>query len=162
MTSKNLFWAKWMENVRRRGWTFALCFVGLFIQMPVVTWIELSSEKSYLNSLIAQGAQGGALIDASRMRMQSLVARAADSEPGIPSWPAVSPCCSPFRVLFPLQQEENGSVHERAGIGSQTLCARMGDGIFAFAVCYLANLTAVLVRGLFVRGDDGRRAWPSP
>ena len=96
MTSKNLFWAKWMENVRRRGWTFALCFVGLFIQMPVVTWIELSSEKSYLNSLIAQGAQA-ALIDASRMRMQSLVARAA----GFGAWyPIVAGC---FAVLFAIQ-----------------------------------------------------------
>ena len=147
MTSKNLFWAKWMENVRRRGWTFALCFVGLFIQMPVVTWIELSSEKSYLNSLIAQGAQA-ALIDASRMRMQSLVARAA----GFGAWyPIVAGC---FAVLFAIQgfsflySRKKMDLYMSVPVSVPKRYALVwGDGIFAFAVCYLANLTLCWLGG---------------
>ena len=140
MTSKNLYWAKWMENVRRRGWTFALCFVGLFLQMPAVAWIGLSSEKSYLDSLIAQGADS-VLINDSRQRMQSIAATAAgfnDWYPVVAGLIAVLLAVHGFSFLYSRKKTD---LYFSVPVSAPKRYVLIwGNGIFSFAVCYLVNL----------------------
>lgn len=61
MISKKLYWAKWMENVKRRGWTFALCGVVMFLLYPVYNIISLSSMKNNLAELAANGLSAAEL-----------------------------------------------------------------------------------------------------
>lgn len=61
MTSKKLYWAKWMENVKRRGWTFALCGVVMFLLYPVYNIISLSSMKNNLAEMAANGQSAAEL-----------------------------------------------------------------------------------------------------
>lgn len=56
MTSKNLYWAKWKENTKRRAWTFVLCFGVLFLLYPVFNIIFLSGAKGEIAKMTADGA----------------------------------------------------------------------------------------------------------
>ncbi len=56
MTSKRLFWAKWKENTKRRGWTFLLGFVVLLFLMPISGLIELNSLHNAMGHALLSGA----------------------------------------------------------------------------------------------------------
>lgn len=147
MTSKNLFWAKWMENIRRRGWTFALCFVVLFFGMTAACLIGLSSESSYLNSLKAQGAQE-ILIAQSRERMQTFFLHAVSFGT---QFHAISGC---FAVLFAIQgfsflySRKKMDFYQSVPVSVPKRYALIwGNGILAYAVSYLINLILCWIGG---------------
>lgn len=49
MTSKISYWVKWKENVKRRNWTFVLCFISLLFAMPISAMIALNNTASVLS-----------------------------------------------------------------------------------------------------------------
>lgn len=54
MTSRSSYLAKWRENIRRRNWTFALCFTACFLTMPVACLIQLTNAKNRIERLSVQ------------------------------------------------------------------------------------------------------------
>ena len=72
MTSRNSYSAKWAENIRRRGWTFALCFTACFLTMPVACLIRMTNAQNRIDRLavLHQGTELTRLLLEDRAQMQ--------------------------------------------------------------------------------------------
>ena len=55
MTSKRSYWVKWLENTKRRGWTFVLCAAAMLMWGPLFLAIDLTgiSNSATLSALTA-------------------------------------------------------------------------------------------------------------
>jgi len=137
MTSKKLYLAKLMENVKRRNWTFLLCAVTMLLVFPVNIAIQLTSRQ---NSFTRQIAYGMTALEqeAWRMESQTFYLRMAGISEEIYLFSAM------FAVLFAVQGFS--WLYSRRKMDfymSMPVCSIkrylmiMGNGILVFGVIYL-------------------------
>ncbi|MDO4331108.1 MAG: DUF6449 domain-containing protein [Eubacteriales bacterium] len=140
MTSKSLYWAKWKENIKRRGWTFVLCFAAMFLLLPVWNLIELTSLQNAVDKAAGYGITGQELIE-QRLYMQSRFAENV----GFSEIFALAAAF--FAILFAVQgfsflyDRRKMDLYMSVPVsGPKRYVLIWGNGIVMFAVCYLPNL----------------------
>ena len=58
MILKKSYWAKWLENNRRRSWTFLLCLVMALFCGPLYLMVVLTGlQNNYANDSVYNAAQ---------------------------------------------------------------------------------------------------------
>ena len=58
MILKKSYWAKWLENNRRRSWTFLLCLVMALFCGPLYLMVVLTAlQNNYANDSVYNAAQ---------------------------------------------------------------------------------------------------------
>lgn len=141
MTSKSLYWAKWKENIKRRGWTFVLCFVGLFLFFPVVNIIVLNNMQRSLEEA-AQYYE---------MNAEELARYVTDMKEVLAGNLGFSVsfglCMALFAILFAVQgfsflySRRKMDLYMSVPVsGPKRFIMLWANGILMFFLCYLPNL----------------------
>lgn len=140
MMSKNLYWAKWMENAKRRAWTFVLCFVALFFTVPVGQMIFLNRMRSVIDEAVLNGTSTARIADMTE-RMRTIFAEGAGFSANF-VWIAAI-----FAVLFAVQgfsflyDKRKMDLYMSVPVsGPKRFWMIWGNGITVFGICYLINL----------------------
>lgn len=140
MMSKNLYWAKWKENGKRRGWTFVLCFAALFLLLPVYNLIELTSMRNAMHKADGYGLTA-AEIAQHRLYMQGTFAERV----GFSSVFVLAAAF--FAILYAIQgfsflyDRRKMDLYMSVPVsGPKRFVLIWGNGIVMFAICYLPNL----------------------
>lgn len=55
MTSRKLYWAKCLENVKRRSWTWVFTMAALFLYFPLANLISLANNSRRISNMIVNG-----------------------------------------------------------------------------------------------------------
>lgn len=140
MTSRSLYWVKWKENMKRRGWTFALCFVTLFLVLPVFNLIDLNSRKSDMEKSLQYGASAA---DAAIHfeNMQSVFTENVEYSE------IFAVCAAFFAILFAVQgfcflyDRRKLDLYMSVPVsGPKRFVMIWLNGIVMFGLCYLVNL----------------------
>lgn len=140
MTSKSLYWAKWKENIKRRGWTLALCFVSLFLFFPVVNIIQLNSMGNRMEEASSYGASAeelaGYFSEMQRVFAENL---------GISVTFGI--CMALFAVIFAVQgfsflySRRKMDLYMSVPVsGPKRFIMIWANGVLMFLFCYLPNL----------------------
>lgn len=140
MTSKNLYWAKWRENIKRRGWTLAFCFMALFLMLPVVNIIELNGSKSEMGRAAQSGASAATLEGYFEAMQQRFAQNVGFST-------VMTLCMALFAILFAvhgfsfLYSRQKMDLYMSVPVsGPKRYAMLWTNGILMFAFCYLPNL----------------------
>lgn len=140
MTSKNLYWAKWKENIKRRGWTFVLCFVAMFLLLPVVNIIELNSRQSSMEMARQSGA-------AAQDLERYFVLMQGQFAGNVGFSMSMTLCMALFAIIFAIQgfsflySRQKMDLYMSVPVsGPKRFIMIWANGILMFAICYLPNL----------------------
>lgn len=140
MTSKSLYWAKWKENVKRRGWTLILCMTALFLMLPAKTLMELNEGNQSLQERIAEG-MAAQEIEIYRQRLCSAFYRSVEFDSAFVLAMAF------FAVLFAVQgfsflyDKKKMDLYMSVPVsGPKRYVLIWANGILLFGGCYLLNL----------------------
>ncbi len=140
MTSKNLYWAKWKENTKRRAWTFVLCFGVLFLLYPVFNIIFLSDRKGEIAKMAADGASAAQLA-----LQQGYIKNEFASNIGFS--PLFVLAAALFAILFAVQgfsflySRQKMDLYMSVPVcGTKRFFLIWANGILVFGAAYLINL----------------------
>lgn len=147
MTSKNLYWAKWAENIKRRNWTVLLCMAGLFLMLPVGVTVSLTADKNRMAQMMANGVLPQ---DLEEMRERMLNGFAAWV--GFSEWFVL--VAGLFAVLFAVQgfsflySRRKMDLYRSVPVSTKKHYVLLwANGIIGFGSCYLINLLFALGAG---------------
>lgn len=140
MTSKNLYWAKWKENIKRRGWTLVICFVAMFLLLPVVNIIELNSRRSNLELAMQSGTNADELVRYLEVSQQQFAGNVGFS-------PLLTLGMALFAIIFAVQgfsflySRQKMDLYMSVPVsGPKRYIMIWANGILMFLLCYLPNL----------------------
>lgn len=140
MTSKNLFWAEWMENVKRRAWTFVLCFAALFLTVPMLRLISLSSMKNAVDNAVLNSVSPEQI---ERLQKNMRISFAS----GIGLSEVLVCIAALFAVLFAVQgfsflyDRRKMDLYMSVPVsGTKRFWLIWANGVAAFGACYFVNL----------------------
>lgn len=140
MTSKNLYWAKWKENGKRRGWTFALCLAVMFLLYPVYNIINLTSMEKELANLTANG---GSAFDIAAQ--ENYIRTSFASNIGFSRFFVIAAAF--FAILMAVQgfsflySRKKMDLYMSVPVsGPKRFALIWANGIIGFAAAYLVNL----------------------
>lgn len=142
MTSKKLYWAKWKENIRRRGWTFLFGFVVLLFLIPISGLIELNSLHNAMSHAMLSAADAERVAMCEEEMRQALAGRIGFSEMMVIYGLA-------FAVLFAVQgfsflfDQRKMDLYMSVPVsGQKRFLLIWANGIVMFAGSYLICLLA--------------------
>lgn len=140
MTSKNLYWAKWKENGKRRGWTFVLCFAALFFVLPVYNLIELTGMQNAINEMADYGLSEQEIAQQFLYMQGRFAERVGFSD-------IFALTAAFFAILYAVQgfsflyDRRKMDLYMSVPVsGPKRFVLIWGNGIVMFAICYLPNL----------------------
>lgn len=140
MMSKNLYWAKWMENIKRRAWTFVLCFAALFLAVPTMQLISLSSMQKAVDNAVLRGGTAETVARLENNMRASFASGIGFSEFFV--------CIMAlFAVLFAVQgfaflyDRRKMDLYMSVPVsGPKRFGMIWTNGVAAFGICYFINL----------------------
>lgn len=146
MTSKKLYLAKWLENCKRRSWTFLLCLVMTFLFLPVTAAINLTRNYSSIQEEIARGMSAADLMIWEQNQKNLFLRMCGFSEEVL-----VLSCV--FAVLFAVQgfswlySRKKTDLYMSVPVSNgKRYLMIMGNGIIVFGTAYLmAEICCILV-----------------
>lgn len=142
MTSKKLYWAKWKENIRRRGWTLLFCMVVLFFLIPVRSLVELNSLQNAMNHVLLSGADAAEVAEYFSGMRRAFLENTGFSE-------TMVLCGLVFAILFAVQgfsflyDQKKMDLYMSVPVsGPKRFWLIWANGAAMFAGSYLLNLVA--------------------
>lgn len=140
MMSKNLYWAKWKENIKRRGWSLVICFVALFLFFPVRNIIALNSGLKSAEEVL----QAGTAAEDMAKRLAWIQSDLAENI-GISG--EFTLCMALFAVIFAVQgfsflySRRKMDLYMSVPVsGPKRFVMIWANGMLMFVLCYLPNL----------------------
>lgn len=140
MTSKNLYWVKWKENIKRRGWTFVICLVSLFLFFPVTNTIQLNSMRNGMEEAARLGVTAEELAGYFQNMQQHFAESVGFSI-------AFGLCMALFAILFAVQgfsflySQRKMDLYMSVPVSApKRFIMLWANGVLMFAFCYLLNL----------------------
>lgn len=121
MILKKSYWAKWLENNRRRSWTFLLCLVMALFCGPLYLMVVLTGlQNNYANDSVYNAAQAA---ESLRELIQSRITDVIGFSFIHVLFAAFLQFYLPCRLLLALQPQKNRFVLFSSGILKKALCA---------------------------------------